>query len=181
MAASNGYTRTAIGLHWLIALLIIGGFAVGLYMTELEGLSLTKLKLYSWHKWIGVTVFALALLRVTWRLLHGAPAAVPGVPAWQARAAQAAHLGLYALIFAVPLTGYLMSQAAGIPVVYLGLWEMPTLLAADENLKEVLEQTHAVLNYLMAAIVAVHALAALKHHFIHRDGTLARMLPFLKS
>ncbi|TMS59512.1 cytochrome b [Imbroritus primus] len=181
MAATSGYTRTAIGLHWLIALLIIGGFAVGLYMTSLEGLSLTKLKLYSWHKWIGVTVFLLALLRVIWRFVHGAPSVVPGMPAWQARAAHAAHLLLYVLIVAVPLTGFLMSQAAGIPVVYFGLWELPTVVASDEALKAGMQQAHVILNYLMAALVAVHALAAFKHHFIHRDGTLARMLPFIKS
>lgn len=175
------YTRTAVGLHWLIAVLIIGAFAVGWYMTSLPGLSLAKLKLYSWHKWVGVTIFGLVLLRVVWRLVHGAPVAVASMPAWQVRAAHMAHLALYGLMIAIPLTGYLMSQAAGIPVVYFGVWEMPTLIGANEALKAGMQQAHVVLNYLMATIVVLHVLAALKHQFVDRDGTLSRMLPFLKS
>ncbi len=181
MAASTGYTRIAIGFHWLVAVLIVSAFGVGLYMTGIAGFTLTKLKLYSWHKWIGVTVFGLAVLRVLWRLTHAAPPMVPGMPGWQAKAAHGAHMLLYVLMVAVPVTGYLMSQSAGVPVVYFGVWEMPVILQENEALKEMLAQTHAILNYLMAAIVAGHALAALQHHLIHRDGTLARMLPFLKS
>jgi cytochrome b561 len=181
MTVSPRYTHTAVALHWLIALMIIGAFSVGLYMTSIEGLSILKLKLYAWHKWIGVTIFALVWVRLVWRLIHGAPAPVAGTPAWQARAAHLAHGVLYVLMVAVPLTGYLMSQASGIPVVYFGVWEMPALLAADEGMKATLQLAHAWLNYVMAGIVTLHIAAALQHHFLHRDGTLARMLPFLKS
>jgi len=177
---ANGYTATAIGLHWLIALGIFAAFGLGLYMTGIPGLTLTKLKLYSWHKWLGVSIFAVAVLRVLWRATHAAPPVAPGTPAWQARAAAAAHHLLYALIIVVPVTGYLYSLAAGVPVVFLGRWEMPVLIGPSETLKPILQAAHAWLNYLMAGIVVVHAGAAIKHQVIDRDGTLARMIPFLR-
>lgn len=179
-AAPTAYGATAIGLHWIIALSIFAAFGLGLYMTGIPGFTPTKLKLYSWHKWLGVTVFALAVLRVLWRATHAAPPVAAGTPVWQARAATVVHRLLYALIVVVPLTGYFYSLAAGVPVVYLGVLPLPVLIEADDTLKEVLKQAHLWLNYLMAAIVAVHAAAAIKHQAIDRDGTLARMLPFLK-
>ncbi|WP_454722979.1 MULTISPECIES: cytochrome b [Cupriavidus] len=179
-SAAAGYGATAIGLHWIIALMIFAAFGLGLYMTGIPGLSMLKLKLFSWHKWLGVTVFAIAVLRVLWRATHRAPAPAAGTPAWQAAAAHAAHMLLYVLILVVPVTGYLYSCAAGVPVVYLGIVPLPSLIGPDDALKEILKQTHIWLNYLMAAIVVIHAAAAIKHQFIERDGTLARMLPFLK-
>lgn len=179
-SSASAYGATAIGLHWIIALLIFAAFGLGLYMTSIPGLSMLKLKLFSWHKWIGVTVFAFAVLRVLWRATHRAPAPAAGTPAWQAKAAHAAHVLLYALIVVVPVTGYLYSSASGVPVVYLGIWQLPALLEKNDELKEILKLAHIWLNYLMAVIVVVHAAAALKHQFIERDGTLARMLPFLK-
>ncbi|KWR75653.1 cytochrome b [Cupriavidus sp. IDO] len=178
--AVPGYSATAIGLHWIIALLIFAAFGLGLYMTGIPGLTPTKLKLFSWHKWLGVTIFAIAVLRVLWRATHAAPPVAAGTPAWQARAAEGAHHLLYVLILVVPITGYLYSSAAGVPVVYLGLWKMPALIGQNDELKEVLKFAHAWLNYLMAAVVVVHAAAAVKHQLIDRDGTLGRMLPFLR-
>lgn len=174
------YGATAIGLHWIIALLIIAAFVMGLYMTGIHGFSLLKLKLFSWHKWIGVTVFGLALLRVVWRATHAAPPVAAGTPAWQAKAAGGVHHLLYVLMVLVPITGYFYTLAAGVPVVYLGKWAMPVLIDKNESLAPVLQAVHTWLNYGMAAIVLMHAAAALKHQFINRDGTLARMLPFLK-
>lgn len=174
------YGATAIGLHWIVALLIFAAFGLGLYMTDIPGFTPTKLKLYSWHKWLGVTVFALAVLRVLWRLTHAAPAPAAGMPAWQAGAAKAAHWLLYLLILVVPVTGYLYSLAAGVPVVYLGVWALPQLIEPNDALKETLKLAHVWLNYLMAAIVVLHAAAALKHQWLDRDGTLGRMLPFLR-
>ena len=176
----TGYTATAIGLHWLIALGIFTAFGLGLYMTSIHGFTPTKLKLFSWHKWLGVTIFAVAVLRVLWRATHAAPPVAPGTPAWQARAAAGAHHLLYVLILVVPLTGYFYSLSAGVPVVYLGLWKMPVLIEANTTLKPILQAVHAWLNYLMAGIVLLHAAAAIKHQLIDRDGTLARMIPFLR-
>ncbi|MDW3680482.1 cytochrome b [Cupriavidus sp. CV2] len=178
--SASAYGATAIGLHWIIALLIFAAFGLGLYMTSIPGLSMLKLKLFSWHKWIGVTIFAFAVLRVLWRATHRVPAPAAGTPAWQAKAAHVAHLLLYALIVVVPITGYLYSSASGVPVVYLGIWQLPALIEKNDELKEILKLVHIWLNYLMAVIVVVHAAAAIKHQFIERDGTLARMLPFLK-
>src|SRR5437868_10060814 len=111
------YSKTAIALHWLIALLIVAAFILGLVMTDIPGLTPTKLKYFSWHKWIGVTVFGLACLRLLWRLTHRAPSHPDSMPAWQKNAAHALHGLLYVLIFAVPLSGYFYSLASGVPVV----------------------------------------------------------------
>lgn len=102
------------------------------------------------------------------------------MPKWQHAAAEAAHVGLYLLILAVPLTGYLLSVAAGVKVVYLGLWELPMPFDKSDALKDIFSMAHEWLNWTMAAIVVVHILAALKHHVVERDGTLRRMVPFLR-
>ncbi|MBJ7311605.1 cytochrome b [Rugamonas sp. CCM 8940] len=171
------YTKTAMLIHWLTALLIIAAFFLGLTMTEIHGITPTKLKYYSWHKWLGVTVLLLAVARVLWRRANRPPPHPLGMPAWQAMAADATHLLLYLLIFAVPLSGYLYSSAAGVPVVYLGLIPLPTLIEANAELKPILKTVHYVLTMTMAAAVVGHVLAALKHQFIDRDGVLRRMLP----
>lgn len=171
------YTRTAILLHWLTALLIIAAFTLGLVMTDIPGLTPTKLKYYSWHKWLGVTVFALACARLLWRGANTPPPPPPSMPAWQRKAADAVHILLYILLFAVPVSGYLYSLAAGVPVVYLGLIPLPVLMAPNPALKPLLKDLHFALTMLLAGAVAAHVLAALKHHFIDRDGVLKRMLP----
>lgn len=177
---ADRYTTTAIALHWLIALLIVGGFVVGLYMTGLK-LSPEKLKLYSWHKWSGMTVLALAAGRLAWRARHPPPAPLPGQPRWQLRAAHAAHLALYGLIVAVPMSGWLYSSASGYPVVYFGIkaLQLPDLVGKNKELAALLKNVHECLNWTMAALVTVHAAAAVKHQLVDRDGTLGRMLPWL--
>ncbi|HEY0489778.1 MAG TPA: cytochrome b [Telluria sp.] len=171
------YTYTAMLFHWLIALLVVAAFTLGLVMTDIPGLTPTKLRYFSWHKWLGVTVLTLAVLRVLWRLFHAAPAYPVSMARWQQRAANGLHLLLYVLIFAVPLSGYFYSLASGVPVVYLGLVELPVLIGPDPELKPVLKAVHYWLNMLLAGSVGVHVAAALKHQFIDRDGVLRRMLP----
>lgn len=175
----TGYSKTAIGLHWIIALLIVAAFGLGLIMTD-KPFSPTILKYYSWHKWLGVTVFAFAVIRVLWRMTHAAPALPSSMPKWQQLAAHGLHWALYALIFIAPLSGYFYSLAAGVPVVYLGLFPLPVLIDPNPTLAEPLQALHSFSVYLMAALVGLHVLAALKHHFIDHDGVLARMLPFLR-
>lgn len=170
------YTRTAMSLHWLIALMIIGLFAFGLYMVELP-LSPQKLKYYSYHKWAGVTVFLLVLLRLLWRITHRPPELPAGMPRWQVKAAKAGHHLLYLLMVIVPLSGWLMSSAKGFQTVWFGVLPLPDLLSKDAALGDALLWVHRLLNWLFMAVVAGHIAAALKHHFIDRDGTLARMWP----
>jgi cytochrome b561 len=170
------YGLIAILLHWLVAVLIGAAFVLGVVMVDIPGLTPTKLRYFSWHKWLGVTVLALAALRLLWRLWRGAPAPVP-MPLWQQRASAAGHALLYVLMFAVPLSGYFYSLAAGVPVVYMGLWPLPVLMEADPVLKPILKALHEALTNVMLTIIIVHILAALKHQFIDRDGTLKRILP----
>jgi cytochrome b561 len=173
---SKPYHPVARGLHWLMALLLAGMVALGVYMTDLP-LSPEKFQLYSWHKWAGVTAFALVCARLAWRAFHPAPA-LPSTLSTPARlAAQAGHLALYALMVAIPLTGWLMSSAKGFQTVWFGVLPIPDLLAADPALGERLAQLHERLNWLMVALVAGHVGAALYHQFVLRDGTLRRMVP----
>ena len=174
------YTGVAIALHWLIAVAILGTFLLGQYMTNLQ-LSPAKLKLYSYHKWIGVTIFLLVLFRIAWRLAHRPPLPPASMPAWQHSAASIAHFLLYALTLAIPVSGWLMSSASGFQVVYLGVIPIPDLLAKSKDAAQQLKQLHEALNWLMVLVVAMHVAAALKHHLMDRDDVLRRMLPFLKQ
>lgn len=169
------YNTTARALHWLVFALVLTALTVGWIMTDLP-LSPTKLRVYSWHKWVGVTVLALFFVRLAWRLRHPAPPPLP-MPAWQHRSAHALHGLLYLLMVVQPLTGWIYSNAAGFPVVYLGVLPLPNLVAKDHALAERFEDLHGAGATLFAILVALHALAALKHHFIDRDDTLRRMLP----
>ena len=171
------YTKTAMSLHWLTALLIVSAFAMGLVMTSIPGFSPAKLRYFSWHKWLGVTVFALAVLRVLWRQFNPPPPHLANMPAWQHHAASAVHGLLYVLIFAVPLSGYLYTLSAGVPVVYLGIWPMPVFMGPNPEWKPVLREVHFWLDMTLAALVVAHAGAAIKHHVIDRDDVLRRMLP----
>ncbi|HET6265052.1 MAG TPA: cytochrome b [Usitatibacter sp.] len=178
---SGGYTRTAIALHWIVAALILFNLAFGLYIVEVLPLSPQKLKLFSYHKWIGVTVFLLAAARVLWRVFHPAPALPAAMKPWEIRAAHASHALLYVLFFAAPLSGWLFSSAAGFQTVYLGVLPIPDLLGKNRELADVLKVMHHWINYALAALVVLHAAAALKHHLIDRDDVLVRMLPFLRQ
>jgi cytochrome b561 len=173
---STHYTTTAIALHWLMAALILGLFGVGLYMADLP-LSPTKLRIYSWHKWAGVTAFLLVLARLAWRATHRPPALPAAMPRWQQFAAHAGHGLLYLLMIAIPLSGWLMSSAKGFQTVYFGVLPIPDLLTKNKELGDALREVHETLNFLMIAIVAGHVGAALKHHFIDRDDILTRMSP----
>jgi len=176
----QAYTGGAIALHWIMAALIIVGFALGWVMTRIPGITPDKLRFYSWHKWLGVTVLALAVLRILWRLTHRAPPLPDGMGVWQRRLAHVGHLMLYVMMIAIPVSGYLYSSASNIPVVYLGLVPLPPIVAPDPVLKLWFKDIHIALDYGLFALVAGHVAAALKHHCFDGDGLLYRMLPFLK-
>lgn len=171
------YTRTAVSLHWLIATLIGVALVMGWVMTDM-GVTPLKLKVYNWHKWVGITVLWLAVLRIVWRATHRPPPLLP-MPAWQRLAAQALHALLYLLMLAQPLSGWIFSNASGFPIVYLRLVRLPDLVARNKALAERWQGIHETLGWLLVAAVALHMLAALKHHLIDKDDTLRRMLRWL--
>ena len=177
MTTSSRYTLPAIAFHWLLTLLITGSFIFGLYMVDLP-FSPARLKQYNWHKWAGITILTLSALRLLWRLGHRPPALASTTPVWQVRASQASHALLYALFFAAPLAGWAYSSAAGFPVVYFGLFQLPDLVSRSPELAVSLKLTHRILTYSLAALVVLHVAAALKHQWIDRDRLLARMNPF---
>ncbi len=174
------YDPTAIALHWLTLLLLLTAVPLGLIMIGMK-LSPLQLKLISWHKWVGVTLFALSALRLLWRIAHPAPALPAYMPAWQKQAAAGLHVLLYMLLLAIPLTGWLMSSAKGFQTVWLGVLPIPDLLAKDKALGELLAGVHKGLNITLLLAVTLHVAAALKHHLVDRDDVLGRMLPWLKT
>ncbi|MDD3352262.1 cytochrome b [Zoogloea sp.] len=175
-APSPRYTGPAMAAHWIMAVLILVAFPLGVYMQDLP-LSPDKLKLYSYHKWIGMTVLLLFLPRLLWRITHRPPAPLP-MPAWQHRIAESTHHLLYLLMVLVPLSGWLMSSAKGFQVVYFGVLPIPDLMGKDQGLGDFFLQAHKLLNFALLALVGLHVAGALKHQILDKDGTLRRMLPF---
>ena len=170
------YTKTAKGLHWLMAVLLFGLLALGFYMQDLP-LSPQKLQFYSWHKWAGVTAFLLVLFRLAWRATHVPPALPASMPKPMQFAAHAGHFLLYALMLAIPLSGWLMSSAKGFQTVWFGLLPIPDMLDKNKELGNLLAQVHSALNFLFIAVLVSHIGAALKHHIMDKDDILTRMLP----
>ena len=168
------YTPPAIVLHWLVALLIFVAFPLGVYMHELP-LSPWKLQLYSYHKWIGVTVFALMLTRMGLRLSGSTPPWPAAMTAWERGAARATHVLLYALLLVIPVSGWLWSSALGFQTVWLGLVPLPDLVVRDKALAATFGGLHKLLNFSMIALLTLHVAAALRHHFILRDDVGRRM------
>lgn len=168
------YTRTAIGLHWLMAIGFIAMFSLGLYMKGMS-FSPTKLQVYSWHKWAGVTLFLLALCRLAWRITHQPPALPISMDKTAIKLAHLGHYVLYFFMFAVPLSGWLMSSAMGFQTVWFGVIPLPDLIEKNKVVANVLGATHTYLNWAFILTVVGHILAALKHQFINKDNLLARM------
>ena len=175
------YTAPAIALHWLLAVAILASMAVGAYMSELPGITPSKLRLYNWHKWAGITILALSLLRLAWRLSHKPPPLPQRIefamPRWQLAAYHATHGLMYLLFFAVPLMGWAYSSMAGFPVVWFGVLPLPDFVPVDKELAKLLKPVHGWMAYTLLALVVLHVAAALKHQFVDRDGLLARMRP----
>lgn len=183
-SSDASYTRVAIALHWVLALALVGMVGVGVYMADLP-FSPTRLKLYNWHKWAGVCVLALSLVRLLWRATHRPPplhdAVLVAMPAWQQWAHHATHAGLYALFFAVPLLGWAYSSAAGFPIVVFGVLPLPDWVPVSPELADALKPLHQLSAFALVGLVALHVAAALKHHWVDRDGLLARMWPARRS
>ena len=170
------YTGVAMALHWVLALALLGVFCVGLYMADLK-LSPTRIRLFNWHKWAGITILALSALRLAWRLGHRPPPEPASLTVLQRRLAGGLHQLLYLMFFLVPVLGWAHSSAAGFPVVWFGVLPLPDLVEHDKELAHTLGEVHAALAYAMAAMVCLHVAAALQHRFWLRDTVLQRMLP----
>ena len=179
-SSTTRYSYVAIAFHWILAFALIAMFAVGLYMTDLP-FSPQRLKLYNWHKWAGVCILTLSVLRLLWRLTHKPPAlpgkVVQAMPSWQIVAYHATHSLLYALFFIVPLVGWAYSSAAGFPIVLFGVLPLPDFVSPDKALAELIKPWHEIAAFAMAGLAGMHVAAALKHHFFDRDGLLQRMVP----
>jgi cytochrome b561 len=173
------YGLVAILLHWSMAALLIALILLGVYMVALPdaGFNTTKIELILLHKQLGILALFLVAARTAWRSANMLPTLAAHIPAWQQLAARFVHLLLYALMFALPTTGWMMSSAAGIPVAFFGLFTLPDYIARDELLFQAFIALHRWLAYGLMLLLALHAGAALAHHFLFRDDTLKRMLP----
>lgn len=162
-------------LHWTIALLLIAISVIGLVMVDMPNTP-RKIDVYSLHKSLGLTVLALAVVRLAWRAYAGAPAPLPG-PRWQHRIATLTHAAMYALIFAMPISGWLLNAWGGYPLQWFGLFNLPRIVGRDEALHELAGQVHEAGFWLLLVLVLAHVAAAFYHQLFQHDATLARMLP----
>jgi cytochrome b561 len=174
---ADRYGAVAKGFHWLTLLMLIGSFTIAYSMVDLR-ISPQKLVLYAWHKWVGATVFLVVILRLAWRLRNPVPPLPPGTARLQRRLAGLSHGLLYTILIVMPLTGWVMSSARNLPLVYLGLIEVPSPFGVDPALGDAMIVVHRILSRALLFFFAVHVLAALQHHFILRDDILRRMLPW---
>lgn len=167
------YHAVSVAFHWLLAAALLSTFSLGFYMADLP-FSPGRVQLYNWHKWAGVAILLASAARLAWRLTHRPPAPPP-MPAWQARAAHLTHGALYALFFAVPLTGWAYSSAAGFPIVWFGVLPLPDFVPVDRDLAEAIKPFHELSAWALAGLVGLHVAGALKHQWIDRDGLIGRM------
>jgi cytochrome b561 len=174
MSVSDRYTRTAIALHWLIAILVIFQFTWGWWMQGIPKQPVgPRVDAFNLHKSIGMTIFALMVVRILWRSAHRPPP-LPELPGWQASAARITHFLLYAALVVQPLSGYLGSEWSGYPVKFFGS-TLPAWAGKNVALKDLMSVVHLATSWVIAATVALHVAAALKHAFVDRNRLLARM------
>lgn len=169
------YGLVAIGIHWLMALVIPGLFALGLWMVDLTYYDAWYKRAPEIHRGIGVLLFLTLVFRAFWRGLNPKPRPEHSLSAFERMAASGAHTALYLLLFAVMLSGYLISTADGRSIDVFGLFQVPATIAGLPNQADMSGQVHLILAIALVSLAGVHALAALKHHFIDRDRTLVRM------
>lgn len=170
------YARPAIALHWLMACLIIALYFVGISISDIP-IGPDRIMVVTWHKWLGVCVALLWFIRVAVRLTHTPPPLPPTSPAWQNMLAHGVHIGLYVLMIAIPVSGWLMSSAKGFSTTFFGLFDLPNLVERDKALATTLKDVHGALANVLMALVIAHIGAALKHQLIDKDNLMERMRP----
>ena len=168
----NRYNAGARALHWIIAILLIVELALGLLHEPLEDV----VKLIPLHKAIGLTILALSVGRLFWRLSWRRPPLPAAMPRWEAATAHGVHILFYFLLIAMPLTGWLFSSAGKYPLSWFGLFDVPKLpVTKDSLIYNISHEGHELMGWLFLALVVLHIAAAMRHHFILRDGLLRRM------
>lgn len=180
----SGYSKVAITLHWLIALMIVGNVIIVLWAGALEGEAASRAlrgTIMGAHKSVGLTVLGLSLVRLFWRLTHGFPRLPEHMATWEITLARANHLAFYALMIVVPLAGWIMVSPGSRPLVWFGLFDVPKLpVVKGSLLAGAAHEAHEILAFAMVGLLVLHIAGALKHHFIDRDDVLARMLPLVR-
>jgi cytochrome b561 len=165
-----------VSLHWTIAILTLGLFVLGVWMVELDYYDSWYQLAPWWHKGLGVITFLLLIFRSVWQLLSPSPSALASITKWQQKSAHFVHLLMNVLIFFICVTGYLIVTAKGKGLVVFDWFTIPSLVTNVTKLEELTGDVHYLLAYLLMAIVVLHVLAALMHHFIYKDKTLKRIV-----
>lgn len=161
--------------HWLMAVLVLAQIGLG-WAAASWRLSPLKLNLFVWHKSIGMVILVLALMRILWRLANVTPALPDGTPRWERRAARWSHALLYLALIAMPVTGWIVNSAAGIPFRIFWLAPLPAIVAPDKEIAGLAAAAHFGVFVLLSLLLLVHVAAALRHHFVKHNDVLTRML-----
>lgn len=170
------YGWLAKSFHWVVAVLIIGMLIVGNVMVRMEEGNPNIYPIYNLHKSTGVLVLVLVIARFCWRVISVEPSHAQ-LPTWQRFLSTAVHYALYVCMFAMPISGWGMSSAAGYPVQFFGLFSLPPLVEKNKSLGELFAMTHGWVSWILIALLCAHIGAALLHHFYYKDNILKRMLP----
>lgn len=188
-APSGRYTAVAIGLHWIIAALLVGMVFYGWWMEDLRDLAndgavsfAYVIGAYNWHKTIGILILVLSLARLAWRLTHTPPALPAHMKPWETIIARFTHVAFYAVMIGVPVGGYVTASAFpdGFPILLFNAIDLPKLpVPQTEAFQGFSGSAHGAGGWVILVLLALHAGGALKHHLINRDGVLQRMIPGL--
>jgi cytochrome b561 len=173
----NSWGGPAKFLHWIVALLVLAQLALGWAAVSWR-LSPLKLDLFVWHKSTGLLIFGLMVVRAAWRLANPPPALPDAIPAWEKRAAHVGHFLLYAILIAMPISGWIVNSAANIPFRIFWRVPLPDIVAPDKALADLAARVHLILFLGLSALLSLHIAAALRHHLVRRNAILTRMLPF---
>jgi cytochrome b561 len=177
MPTVNSWSGPAKFFHWLVAALILVQIGLGIAAINWP-LSPAKLNLFVWHKSLGMLILTLVALRLLWRLANPVPTLPPDTPAWERTAARASHLLLYALLVALPVSGWVIASASGIPFSIFWRIPLPAIAAVDKEVADTAARIHFWLLVVFVPLLIVHVAAALRHHYVKRNDVLIRMLPF---
>jgi len=171
----DSYTRAAVVLHWLLAALLLGQIGFGWFLTTVPRGTTMRGIYVNFHKSTGLTVAALIVVRIVWRLLHAPPPLPSFMPAWQRIAARGNHLALYAAMLVMPLSGYIASNFSKYGVKLYNAVRLPPWGGDDPRVYAIFNSIHVVTAYVFVAIIALHVLAAILHA-VRRDRVFSRML-----